>query len=344
MGSTPLRFNLTLPRFIDEGTRVPYRRTYEFAQHVEALGFHGGFVGHHSFTPETKDPAAPFVLLTAIAAQTDRLRLGTGVYLGALHHPIASHEQASTLDQISGGRLMLGVGTGYRDYEFSNFQVPMRTRGKRLNETLALWKKAWTTGSWEWDGDFFHFTDVSVYPPSVQTPHPPIYIGGNSAAAIDRAAKHGDMWFTLPMETLDVVIEMCAAYRAACAKYGTEPRICLMREAWVGEDDASVEREWYGRALSFHRYYWETGTKGDEHDPILQRIGEGEDVPYREFVHNRAFAGTPELVRDEIRRWRDIIGFDEACLIFATAREATDETTYRRATQLFSEAVMPAFA
>ena len=148
---TPLRFNLTLPRFHDEGERVPYRRTYEFAQHVESVGFHGGFVGHHSFTPETKDPAAPFALLAAIAAQTETLRLGTGVYLAALHHPIAGHEQASTLDQISGGRLMLGVGTGYRTYEFDNFQVPMRTRGKRLDETIELWKKAWTSGSWEWE-------------------------------------------------------------------------------------------------------------------------------------------------------------------------------------------------
>lgn len=341
--ANPMRFNLTLPRFHDVGERIPYKRTYEFAQHVESLGFHGGFVGHHSFTPETKDPASPFVLLSAIAAQTERLRLGTGVFLGALHHPIASHEQASTLDQISGGRLMLGVGTGYRDYEFSNFGVNMKTRGRRLNETIELWKKAWTTGSWEWDGEFFHFSDVPVYPPAVQEPHPPIYIGGNSDAAIDRAAKYGDMWFTLPMEKMDVVIAMCDKYRAACAKYGREPRICLMREGWVGENDAAVEREWYHRALSFHRYYWETGTKGDEHDPLLQRIGMGEEPPYQEFVRDRAFAGTPDMVRAEIQRWRDAIGFDEVCLIFATAREATDQETYSRGVKLFAEEVMPTF-
>jgi alkanesulfonate monooxygenase SsuD/methylene tetrahydromethanopterin reductase-like flavin-dependent oxidoreductase (luciferase family) len=145
------------------------------------------------------------------------------------------------------------------------------------------------------------------------------------------------------METLDVVREMCQRYRDACARHGTTPRICLMREAWVGEDDRAVEQEWYGRALSFHRYYWETGTKGDEHDPVLQRVGAGEDVPYREFVHDRAFAGTPDLVRDEISRWRDAIGFDEVCLIFATAREATDQASFTRATQLFADEVMPAF-
>ena len=95
-----------------------------------------------------------------------------------------------------------------------------------------------------------------------------------------------------------------------------------MREAWVAANDAAVEEEWFGRALSFHRYYWETGTRGDHDDPVLQRVGTGQPVTYQEFVKDRAFAGTPDLVIDEIRRWHEAIGFDEACLIFATAQEA----------------------
>jgi alkanesulfonate monooxygenase SsuD/methylene tetrahydromethanopterin reductase-like flavin-dependent oxidoreductase (luciferase family) len=116
-----------------------------------------------------------------------------------------------------------------------------------------------------------------------------------------------------------------------------------MREGWVGENDHEIETEWYGRALSFHRYYWATGTKGDDHDPILQRVGEGEDVPYRDFCRDRAFAGTPDAVIDEIKRWHDAIGFDEVCLIFATAREATDQPTLTRAVTLFAEEVAPTF-
>ena len=96
MSSGPIEFSLTLPRYQDLGERDPYRRTYEFAHHVESIGYAGGFVGHHSFTPETKDPSAPFVLLSAIAARTERLRLGTGVFLGALHHPVNICEQVST--------------------------------------------------------------------------------------------------------------------------------------------------------------------------------------------------------------------------------------------------------
>jgi probable F420-dependent oxidoreductase len=339
-----IEFSLTLPRFHDAGDGQPYRRTFEFCRTVDERGYAGGFVGHHSFTPETKDPAAPFVLLAAIAAHTERLRLGTGVYLGALHHPVNICEQVSTLDQISNGRAVLGVGTGYRPYEFKAYGSPFEQRGRRLSETIALLKHAWATGSYAWDGQFFQFDDLPVYPSAVQTPNPPIYVGGTSKAATDRAARLGDTWFTLPMETLPHVAALADAYRTACAQQGTTPRICLMREAWVAGSDAEVEAEWYGRALSFHRYYWEAGTKGDDHDPVLQRVGSGEDVPYREFVRDRAFAGTPDLVIDEIRRWHDAIGFDECCWIFATGRESTTQEALTRAATLFAEEVFPAFA
>ena len=343
MTARPIGFNLTLPRYEDRGERDPFRQTYEFARHVEDAGFIAGFIGHHSFTPETKDPSAPFVMLAAIAARTEQLRLGTGVFLGALHHPIAVCEQVATLDQISGGRAIFGVGTGYRKYEFDAYGSPFERRGRRLNETLEILRSTWTTGSFQHEGEFFHFDDIPLYPPCVQRPHPPIYVGGTSQAAIERAARLGDTWFTLPMETLEYVRDLADRYREACGRHGTTPRICLMREGWVATSDEAVEEEWFRRALSFHRYYWETGTRGDHDDPVLQRVGTGEPVTYQEFVKDRAFAGTPEMVVEEIQRWHDAIGFDEACLIFATAQEAVDPATMTRATGLFAREVMPAF-
>lgn len=338
-----IEFSLTLPRYHDPGTRQPYRRAFEYAQAVEELGYYAGFVGHHSFTPATKDPSAPFVLLAAIAAHTTKIRLGTGVLIGALHHPVNICEQVSTLDVISNGRAILGLGTGYRPYEFEGYGSTFSTRGRRLNETIALLKNAWTTGNYRWDGEFFQLPDNEMYPLAVQSPHPPIYVGGTSQAALERAARLGDTWFSLPLETLPYVTDLANRYRVACTKYGTTPRICLCREAWVGEDDAAVEREWYARALSFHRYYWETGTKGDDHDPILQRVGGGEDVPYQDFCHDRAFAGTPDNVIAEIKRWHDAIGFDEVALIFATGREMTEQSTLTRSVTMFAKEVIPTF-
>jgi len=341
---TKLDFSLTLPRYIDPGSPDPYRRTYDFARFAEELGYYGGFVGHHSFTPETRDPSAPFVLLSAIAARTERLRLGTGIYLAALHHPVAVCEQVSMLDQISGGRAVLGLGVGYRRYEFEGYDVPFAERGRRVSETVEILKRAWATGRYDYQGEIFSIPDLAVYPSAVQQPHPPIYIGGTSASAIDRAARLGDKWFSLPMENLAHVKALADQYRAACARYGTTARICLMREAWVAPTVADIEAEWLPRALAFHRYYWETGTRGDEHDPVLQRVGNGEDVSFEEFATDRAFAGTGSFVINEIQRWHEAIGFDEVCLIFATGREATSEAQLRGAVAAFAHDVMPAFS
>jgi len=91
-----VEFSLTLPRFHNPQDAQPYRRTYEFCRAVDKLGYHGGFIGHHSFSPEVKDEAAPFVFLSAIGAHTENLRLGTGVYLAALHHPRSSAKKSSS--------------------------------------------------------------------------------------------------------------------------------------------------------------------------------------------------------------------------------------------------------
>lgn len=341
---TAIKFSVTLPRYIDAGERDPFRRTYEYARFAENLGYHAGFVGHHSFTPETRDPSAPFVLLSAIAARTERLRLGTGIFLAALHHPVSVCEQVSTLDQISNGRAILGLGVGYRPYEFEGLDVPFAERGRRVDETIRILKHAWTTGQYRADGPIFRIPDLAVYPPCVQQPHPPIYVGGTSAGAIRRAATLGDTWFSLPMETITFVKRLADSYREQCAAAGTTPRICLMREAWVSRDRSAIENDWLQRALAFHKYYWETGTRGDESDPVLQRIGNGESVGLEEFATDRAFAGTPEFVIDEIRRWHDAIGFDEVCLIFATGKEMVHEASLRHTVETFAHEVMPAFA
>jgi probable F420-dependent oxidoreductase len=337
-----LRFSLPLPRYQDPGERDPYRRTYEFARYVEELGYDAGFMGHHSFTPETQDPSAPFVLMAAVAARTERLRLGTGIFLAGLHHPVAICEQVSTLDQISNGRVILGIGAGYRQYEWDGFGLPFNERGRRVSETIEMLKQAWTTGRYGYRGTTFSVPDLVVYPGCVQQPHPPVYVGGTSQAAIKRAARLGDAWFSLPMETLPYVKNLADQYRAECAAAGTKPRICLMRETWVAEDRHGLS-EWLGRALSFHKYYWETGTRGDESDPVLQRVGAGEQVPLEEFARDRAFAGTPDAVIAEIQRWHDAIGFDEVCLIFATGRESASEESLRRTVTTFARDVVPAF-
>lgn len=343
-----MRFSIGLPRgFYPEHER-PLDRTFAAAERLEELGFYATYVGHHSFTPEAGDFSAPLTVLAAIAARTERLRLGTGIYLAPLHHPVDVCEQVSTLDQISNGRAILGVGPGYRPYEYEGFGIPYAERGPRLDETLEILRKAWTTGSYAHEGRFFQIADLAVHPGAVQPGGPPILVGGTSPPALRRAARLGDGWYSLPMETLPVMAELAGRYRAECAKVGSEPRIVLMREAWVAPTKEAVEREWLDRALGFHKYYWDEGTKGDVHDPVLQRVASGERVGYETFARNRAVAGTPDFVTQEIRRWHDAIGFDEMYLMFLSDQHATagtpdGEGLRQAAIELFAKEVMPAF-
>jgi len=340
-----LRFSINLPRLLDQGDAVPLRRTFDAAQQLERLGFYAAYTGHHSFTPETGDPASPFTLLVAVAAHTEKLKLGTGIYLAALHHPVDVCEQVSTLDQLSGGRAILGCAVGYREYEYEGFGIPYQERGKRLDETLEILGGARKTGRYNYSGKFFQLNDLTVHPMPVQKPRPPILVGGTSKTAIERAARLGDGWFSLPMETLPVVKELAAQYRDACERHGTEPYICMMREAWVAPTASEVERDWLESALGFHKYYWEAGTKGDEHDPILQRVAAGERVDYETFARDRAIAGTPEFCIEEINRWQNEIGIDELMLVDMTGRHGPKPVTPQKdMIELFGREVIPAFS
>ena len=223
-----MKFGLGIPLFEEPRARDPYARTYELCQLAEEVGFEVGTVGHHSFTPDPGDPAAPFVMLSAIAARTSRLRLATGIFLLPLHHPVAVAEQVATLDRVSGGRAILGVGVGYRPYEYEGFGVPFRRRGRRMDEALELIRSAWETGRYGYEGSQLSVPALDVTPQPVQKPHPPIWVGAVARAAQDRAARLGDAWISDLMQTLPVEQRLAARYRELCARHDRAPVVVLM--------------------------------------------------------------------------------------------------------------------
>ena len=152
-----------IPRLIEPGSTRPYERMFRATEMLDRLGFHTGYIGHHSFTSETPDASAPMVVLGALAARTENIRLGTGIYLAALHHPANVIEQVSQVDQVSGGRVTLGVGVGYRPYEYEGYNVDFNSRGRRLTDMVRYMKHAWSTGRHGWDSEFFSIRDNLVY-------------------------------------------------------------------------------------------------------------------------------------------------------------------------------------
>jgi probable F420-dependent oxidoreductase len=161
---------------------------------IEAAGFDACFVTDHPVPPrdwlvtgghETLDP---FVALSFAAAATRRLRLHTNCLIPAYRNPYLAAKAVATLDACSRGRVILGVAVGYLEAEFDALGVPFAERARRLDETLWAMKAAWADA----------IPDHVVTPRAAQQPHPPIWAGGNSAAAMRRAITHGDGWSPFP--------------------------------------------------------------------------------------------------------------------------------------------------
>jgi probable F420-dependent oxidoreductase len=137
-------------------------------------------------------------------------------------NPIATAKALATLDRMSGGRLIAGIGVGWNEAEFAALGVPFHERGARTNEYLRLWQVCWAPGKVSFAGKFVSFADMHVSPKPLQQPHPPIWIGGASDAALRRAARFAAVWQPTPLP-LAQLVERRAALRQACEALGREP-------------------------------------------------------------------------------------------------------------------------
>lgn len=329
---------MNLPLIEDHAERDPLRRTYELARVAEEAGFYGGFIGHHHFTPGY--PTAPWVVLAAIAARTESLMLGTSIFLLPVHHPIAVAEQVATLDGISNGRAILGVGIGYRPYEYEAFDVQFRRRGSRMTESLEVIKAAWTEEKMNYDGRHFYVSDVPVLPKPVQQPHPPIWVGAVARQAQQRAATHGDVWLSDLMEPMPREQHLAERYRRFCAEAGRAPSVCIMRTAAVARRREDLEEHWLPGVVDMQLDYWRAGAQGRDDDGVFARLQAGDAVTLPEFARDRVIAGTPDDCIAELRRWQEAVAPDYL-LIGLGGPERGYEAT-RVAFERFGREVLPA--
>jgi probable F420-dependent oxidoreductase len=167
-----------------------YRETLDQAAHAEQLGFSSIWLSEHHFGEEGYLPSLAAVL-GALAMRTSHARLGTAVLLAPLHHPLRLAEDLAVVDQLSGGRLDVGLAPGYKPDEFAVLGVPKGERGARTDETIEILQLAWRGERFSYQGKHFRFDDVIVAPPPVQRPGPPVWVGGSSLAAARRAARFG---------------------------------------------------------------------------------------------------------------------------------------------------------
>jgi probable F420-dependent oxidoreductase len=176
----------------------------------------------HPPIPPTTPVFDAFAMLAYLAARTSRIRLGTNVYLMGLRHPFVAARAVQTLDIISGGRAEIGIGAGWLRQEWHAAGLDPATRGRRLDEALEVCRRLWTEPVVTHSGEFFRFDAVHFEPKPVQKPHPPIHVGGESDAALRRAARAGDGWIGIEpeLETVSRAIARLGELRREAGREG----------------------------------------------------------------------------------------------------------------------------
>jgi probable F420-dependent oxidoreductase len=258
-------------------------RIDELARETEARGFESLFVPEHTHIPVSRrspwpggpnlpkeywHTLDPFVTLTAAAAVTTRLKVGTGICLVIERDPITLAKEVASLDPFSGGRVLFGIGGGWNAEEMEHHGTDFGSRWKVLRERIAAMKEIWTKDEAEYHGKFVNFDKLWSFPKPVQKPHPPILMGGSGPHARQRAADFDGHW--MPIVGRDSIDAGIADLRQRAEKAGRDPATVTVSLFGVRPDEGKLAA-W--RDLGIHRVLFNLPAAGrDEVLPLLDKF------------------------------------------------------------------------
>ena len=293
---------------------------------AEGLGYHSAWIAEHHFNDYGLCPAPP-VLASFVAARTRTLRLGMGVSLLPLHHPVDLAEQLAVLDVLSGGRLDVGIGRGGTLQDYETFQSDRQDSRARVEEGVALMRQCWSGRPFDFTGRFHAADRLHARPRPVQAPHPPLFIAANSEDSVRSAARLG-------LPTL-------SSFFVPAAELGRRHRIYREESRAAGRSDAEIEAlervSWgmrvvhvapdrdqalreveapfmgYQQRLAMVRSEVRGGAIADSFDRSLVQLR-----PFREYLDaGLAVVGTPADVRKGLQEFVDATGYGRVLLLMA---------------------------
>jgi len=312
--------------------QTSFEETLRECEQAEAAGFDSIWLGEHHNHPLLYP--APLIGLAAVASRTRSIRLGTGVLLLPLHHPVMIAEEGAMVDMISGGRLILGIGAGYAPEEFAAFGYSIKERGSRLEESASLLHRLWTEENVTHRGKYYQVDNVTVAPRPVQRPRPPIWFGAWAEPAIRRAARLGDAWLVGPSASLDEIAPCLQVYRQACRETGKgEGDVALLRYVFVAsstKDAISAAGDSFIQAFEKMYFRW-------PHPVVKRPAGK---VTIKRLAENRIILADPATCVEEIIRFQRELSASHLVCRFSVpgiSRQACE-----RSLELFTREVMPA--
>jgi len=336
-----MQFGVYLPtQYPQDADKVDsYEQLGRFVRVLDRVGFDSVWVGEHHMTGDIFFP--PLVTLAGVIGNTKRMKVGTGIIILPLYHPLKLAEDVAMLDIMSKGRMILGVGVGYRREEYDAFGVSYEDRRKILEEQVLLLRKLWKHDNISWQSKYYHLESVSVNPKPTQTDLP-IWIGLSGAAfasSLARIAEIGDAWILDAATPLGMIEHKMPGFVQALKKNGKEPSMTdfpVIRDLYVAKDSDSARAD-VGRAIvdkfrTYHRWGY----------PVMRKTYRSEeDVTFDSLRKDIVIVGSPDECVELIEKYGKA-GINH--LIFRVQVKGSTHSEAASMIKLFVEKVMPHFA
>ena len=330
-------FTAQLPASSKRSFEQEYRETLELVRLAERVGFDSAWVSEHHGSSDGYLPSL-LPMLAAFAAVTERMELGTGVVLTPLHDPLRLAEDAAVVDQLSGGRLILGIGNGWREEEFRMFGASRAERGARTEETIEVLRRAWTGRRFSFEGRTLRYDRVKVTPQPARPGGPPILLGGYDRKAVIRAGRLADGYITDETGP-DEVRSNLALVDEGATSVGRDPNelsVVLLQNAfaWSDGDPWPLIRDGLVQQLGTYAAW---GQAADT--PEIDRLEP--TVPSEEDLRLSTPAGTPDEVARALLSTMRAAGDRDVHLVVRLHYPGMDLDTAARAVELFAAEVVP---
>jgi alkanesulfonate monooxygenase SsuD/methylene tetrahydromethanopterin reductase-like flavin-dependent oxidoreductase (luciferase family) len=300
-----MKVGLYLSTQFTEGTDVAAAlpALVEQVRAARASGFASLWVPHHYATHPVQ-MLAPIPMLSYLAPAAEGMVIGVNILVMPLLNPLHVAEEAVTLDLLSGGRHVVGIGVGYREAEFESFNVPIKERSARLSESVAIMRRLWTEERITHEGRIFRINDLGIGLKPLRKGGPPIWIAGVVDAAVKRAARIGDAWLITNFAHLDALVPQMAMYRQTLAELGKPfpTDVPITRECYIGPTRSRALEECANALQYKYSAYSSWG---------LDKQSEGSESfnqPFEAFIKDRFIIGDKAFVKDEIQRYNDLLG------------------------------------
>jgi natural product biosynthesis luciferase-like monooxygenase protein len=322
------------------------------AQLADQLGFNTVWLAELHFNPRFSIMPAPLLLGSAIARVTQRIKIGTAVNLLPLHNPIRLAEETATLDILSHGRAIFGIGRGAIASHFEGYGVPLSESRQRFEETLEIVLKAWTTEEFSYQGQYYQFQDLRVVPKPYQQPYPPIYVAANSPDTFDIVGLMGHHLLVAPLiisnERAQAGLEV---YRQHLSEGGHDlasAKVTVTLPVYVAEDRKKARA---GPEASISNYLstlrdMYLSAAAERAMNVYPRMRQGRErmtnLSYDQIYDEFAVIGDPDQCVTKLKSFQKMFGPQEFMCWFNTGGLLPHQEV-EKSMRLFAEEVMPHF-